>query len=243
MKNFELTRKTLRDDNSVLVIPEGVTHIVAPFEVEDGVDVYDIEIREIHLPASCEVVDFDSFNDFFFSLKRIVVAPESKHFFSDEDGVLFSADRKKMIRYPANRDLGIEFGIYRIPDSVEEIASNCFCGTSTLKILYFGKNVKRLNACSLGNFMLFELDRIFIPPTITELQHHIFDVVVPDDHLYDPSPNVAEYVYPVGIVGGVHGSSIEEYCKHWNIEFIDWDENDVKDRIRDLEAALIFLTA
>ena len=94
-------------------------------------------------------------------------------------------------------------------------------------LFYFGKNVKRLSSCSLGNFMLFELDRIFIPPTVTELQHHVFDVVIPDHHLYAPNPDVSEYYYPVGVVGGAHGSAIEEYCKYWNIEFIEWDENDV----------------
>ena len=222
MKKFELTRKILHN-NDVLVIPEGVTHVVAPIEIEDGIDMYDMDISEIHLPASCEVVDLDSFNDFFYALKRIVVAPESKYFSSDEDGVLFSADRKRMIKYPANR----ESDTYRIPDDVEEIASNCFCGTNALKKLYFGKNVKRLSSCSLGNFMLFELDRIFIPPTVTELQHHVFDVVIPDHHLYTPNPDVSEYYYPVGVVGGAHGSAIEEYCKYWNIEFIEWDENNV----------------
>ena len=76
MKKFELTRKILHN-NDVLVIPEGVTHIVAPIEIEDGIDMYEMAISEIHLPASCEVVDLDSFHDFLKERLRFASFPKT----------------------------------------------------------------------------------------------------------------------------------------------------------------------
>jgi hypothetical protein len=64
--------------------------------------------------------------DFCWQLQKIHVDINNRNFL-DLDGVLFSKDMTKLIRYPE----GKEDTSYNIPDGVTDIGNNAFCDTNT----------------------------------------------------------------------------------------------------------------
>ena len=77
------------------------------------------ELESITLPAGVEHVEVTSFLD-CSKLKEILISPESSLYVS-LDGVLFSRDMTKLIRFPAGRT-----GEYRIPEGVRTVCSDAF---------------------------------------------------------------------------------------------------------------------
>ena len=167
----------------------------------------------IYFPASMECIT-ECLDWRFSKLKTIHIHPENNTF-TLENGVLFSKNKKKIIRY-----LGEDkCDTYRIEDCVEEIAEGCFAGAKDLKHIYIGKNVRKIGSCGLRRDGCDLLEKIYIPPTVTELNGEIFDSGGADGGMY----------YPVEIVGGAAGSVIEEYCNERGIDFIVVSEDAVDD--------------
>lgn len=130
------------------------------------------------------------------------------------DGVIYSADKKVLIKYPENK---ADERFY-IPDFVEEIGNSCFADVQYTKYIFIGKNVKKIGNCSLGHQFNSIIEQIYIPPTVTELVGEIFDRGVDDGGDY----------YPIEIVGGEKGSMIEKYCNQRGIPFVVFDSNEVE---------------
>lgn len=170
-------------------------------------------VSVINLSASVECVP-DRLSWGFCNLKEIRVHPENEHFIV-EDGVLFSKDKKKIIRY-FRHDGG---DTYRIEDCVEEIAEGCFAEVPGLRRIDIGKGVKKIGYRGLSSDGSIFLEKVYIPPTVTELCGEIFDSGGADSGMY----------YPVSIVGGAAGSVIEEYCYERGIDFIVVSEDAVED--------------
>lgn len=178
---------------------------------------YPWKIREnisvIYFPASMECVT-EQLNWRIPQLKAIHIHPDNNSFAS-KDGVLFSKDKKKIIKYFDREGRHT----YRIDDCVEEIAGGCFARARNLKRIDIGKNVRKIGNCGLSSDGSVFLEKIYIPPTVTELNGEIFDSGGADSGMY----------YPVEIVGGAPGSAIEEYCNKRGIDFIVVDDDEVDD--------------
>lgn len=205
-KSYKLVEN--QDGTLTLDIPEGVRSV----DVEEPWNTLE-RISAINLPASMECVP-GGLSWRFRNLKEIRVHPENEHFIV-EDGVLFSKDKKKIIRYFCH-DGG---DTYRIEDCVEEIAEGGFAGVPGLKRVDIGKNVRKIGYRGLSSDGSIFLEKIYIPPTVTEFNGEIFDSGGADSGMY----------YPVEIVGGAPGSAIEEYCNKRGIDFIVVDDDEVDD--------------
>ena len=100
---------------------------------EDEFDQYHYEGEGIYIPANFENIYEKALDGYMFcssELKRIKVSPDNQ-FYCDIDGVLFSKDRKKLIRMPICRE-----GRYIIPEGTEVIGRYAFscCGLSEVII-------------------------------------------------------------------------------------------------------------
>lgn len=171
------------------------------------------KVSVISLSAAAERVP-DIRSRVFPNLKEIRVHPENQHF-TVEDGVLFSKDKKTIIGY-FRQGVG---DAYRIGDGVEEIARGCFAGCPGLARIDIGRNVRKIGHCGLCNDGGDFLEKIYIPPTVTELNGEIFDRGADDGGIY----------YPVCMVGGARDSAIEEYCNQRAIDFVAVTEDEIED--------------
>lgn len=230
-KRYKLIQN--EDGTLTLIIPEGVRSTEALFPRDDNEErglsllvpeelcsladetlwkIYK-KVSVIRFPASMEYMS-DTLNWHFPSLKEICVHPENTYF-TVEDSVLFSKDKKKIIKCfeKEGRDT------YRIEDCVEEIAEGCFARVRGLVRIDIGKNVREIGNCGLWGDGYALLEKIYIPPTVTELVDEIFDAGGDDGGVY----------YPVRIVGGVRGSVIEEYCNERSIDFIAVNDDEIED--------------
>lgn len=98
-----------------------------------------VRLMRLHLPKTCEQVSAGSFPVF---LESIGVDPENEKYVSI-DGVLFSRDKKTLIRYPGYQDISC----YKIPDGVETIAAGAF-SNAFVKKLHFPTSLKRIEDCA-----------------------------------------------------------------------------------------------
>lgn len=94
-----------------------------------------VRLMRLHLPKSIQNVSPGSFPVY---LESIEVDSENKDFVSI-DGVLFSKDKKTLIRYPGYQDSSG----YEIPDGVETIAAGAF-SNAFIKRLHIPSSVKRI---------------------------------------------------------------------------------------------------
>ena len=194
------------DGTYTLNISEGV------YDMSDfgSWSIYD-KVSVINFPASMQ--EIDSYLSYHFdSLREIHFHPDSRHFII-EDGVLFSKDKKKIIKYPRNK----EGESYYIDDCVEEIYAGCFDRVDHLKSIYIGKGVKKIGHRALDSDIYFCIKKVYIPKTVTEFEKEIFDEGADDGGRY----------YPIDVVGGVRGSAIEAYCNERNITFVEFSEDKV----------------
>ncbi len=82
----------------------------------------------IHIGSSVEKIDENALSMFINSLAEITVDKRNRHFVAIE-GVLYSKDKKKLIKYPSSK--ADEF--YKVPRGVTTICANAFHRTFSLK--------------------------------------------------------------------------------------------------------------
>jgi len=124
---------------SSITIPEGIVSIgnYAFSNCE--------ELESISLPSSLKYIsDITPFSDNYSvvsSLKEINVPAESQYF-KTVDGVLFSKDGKRLIKYPAL----LEKSEYSVPDGVESIDSGAFQSARELKNVSLPNSLRELSS-------------------------------------------------------------------------------------------------
>ena len=96
-------------------------------------------VERIVIPDSCVSINEYAFIE-CIGLKEIIVG-EANTAFTSADGVLFSKDKKRIIKYPPAKD----GNSYEIPDSVEVIDSCAFCDCSKLSSVKIPESVLRIN--------------------------------------------------------------------------------------------------
>ena len=66
------------------------------------------------------------------------------------DGVVYSADKKVLIKYPEES----QEKTFYVPDFVEEIGDDCFVDNSTVEYIFIGNNVKIIKPESTSPYFL-----------------------------------------------------------------------------------------
>ncbi|MDO4628355.1 MAG: leucine-rich repeat domain-containing protein [Planctomycetia bacterium] len=119
-----------------LTIPEGVTKI--------GKEAFQActALRSVTIPASLTEIKMPIWAK-CVSLAEIQVAEENE-VFKSVDGVLFSKNRKKLIRF------GGEPTKYRVPDGVTEIGEYAFYGCKRLVSVTVPASVKKIGECAFS---------------------------------------------------------------------------------------------
>ena len=105
---------------SEIILPDGIKTI--------GENMFSDSLKKLTIPGSCEAIEgAEPFVD-CSSLEAITVT-DGDGYFSSEDGVLYSKDKKTLYVYPrAKQDKK-----FKVPESVEEITVSAFCGSANLE--------------------------------------------------------------------------------------------------------------
>ena len=212
--------------NSVMNIPDGVTKLsVGP---SYGTKQFEF-ITEVNIPASCEKID-GRFIGCFDHAVRFSVSGDSKHFTS-ENGVLYTADKKMLVRYPS--DMACD--IFRVADEVEEIGEYAFSDAKNISGMYIGKNCRSIkqNAFIKTTYCTYEksdrggitgvgeylgIRKYYVSPSVEHIANQIFEGGWCEDELF----------YEDIIVGGEMGSAIWEHCNACDIKFLEVKEEDAE---------------
>lgn len=107
-------------------------------EIGEGAFEDDYNLITINIPQSVEIINSKAFKH-CCNLQNINIANGNSNY-SSIDGVLLSADNKKIILYPS----GKKDEEYSTPESIEEIGDNAFCQAHNLKNLIIGTNVNTI---------------------------------------------------------------------------------------------------
>lgn len=118
------------------------------------------------------------------SLEKIVVDEDNENYFSNEDGILFSRDKKTLIKYPRT----LSYSEYIIPEDVEIIDKYAFCDSSLSNVV-FGENFTEIKEHAFEN--CDNLSEIKFSENITTIGSDAFaycdsieNVVIPDNVIY-----------------------------------------------------------
>ena len=132
-------------------------------EIKEGA--FDGDSAKVNVPASVTSIEARAFNS--QALEEMVV-DENNKFYSSVDGVLFSADGKNLIAYPA----GKVTTIYEVPGGVEIIEIYAFY------YAYVGRVIlpDGLKIIGGGAFMYSSVTSINIPVSVTILGDNIFNM-------------------------------------------------------------------
>ena len=96
---------------------------------------YSPAIKNLIIPASAKYVDSVFYSN--YSANKITVEEGNANYSNDENGVLFNADKTKLIRCPR----ATAMTSYVVPDSVTEIGNSAFYAANAITSLNLGKNV------------------------------------------------------------------------------------------------------
>ena len=212
----------------VLTIPEGVTKLASNSRFGEITEC-DF-IREVILPASCEEVDGNFIRN-YTGVVRFSVSSENKKLMS-ENGVLYTIDKKKLIRYPSR----MACDVFRVPDEVEEVGECAFIHANHVSGVYVGKHCRSIRQRAFHNTTDSVLEKnehgaitedsckylgirkYYISPSVQVLAQDIFESDWCEDGVF----------YENIIVGGEIGSAIWEYCNKCDIKFLEVKEEEAE---------------
>ncbi len=129
---------TMKKDE-YFAVPEGYTEVCGSFLTNKY-------LREVYFPASFYVFDINN------TSWRSIIIDEDNPWYTSVDGVVYSKDMSKLVKYPANK----ENAYYEIPDSVSCIGHNAFFGQKYLKELTVRKHITDLEAGAFQQFLSLE---------------------------------------------------------------------------------------
>lgn len=211
------------DENGVLTglcdtlnIPEGVTRLEG-----DYLTCYDF-LTEVNIPASCESIQ-GNFIERCNNVLAFHVAKGNQHFIS-EDGVIYTEDKKKLVRYPA----GKASEIFRVPNEVDVIGALAFAGSKKMSGVLIGDNCHSIKSNAFINttYCTYKnengrgvagvdeylgIRKYYISPAVQDIEGSIFEGDWCEDGMF----------FDDIIVGGMVGSVIWEHCNKCNIPFLE----------------------
>ena len=163
---------------------------------------YCICLEQINIPGSVTNISNNAFLD-CSSLIKITVDDNNTSYYS-EDGVLYSKDKTKLIRYPAGKE-NVKFEIpdgileicddafrycsnltsITIPSSVKSIGTYAFCGCSGLTSVTISSGVTSISNGAFSSCS--NLTSIAIPSSVTSIGTYVFkgcssltNIVIPE---------------------------------------------------------------
>ena len=193
---------------SVIDFPEGagntfpdVTTVKIPATVEHYGFIYEVStckssfkqfpsLKRLELPDTVTKVDIAKIEH----LQEVVVDEENTEFLA-EDGVLFNKEKTILLSFPRGRDVEK----YVIPDGVETIAEEAFCGQpfleeivfpdstvaiekrafahcGSLREVHLGKNIKKIG---IESFAYTAIERFVLPEKARFVPQHTWDGKTP----------------------------------------------------------------
>lgn len=141
--------------------PEEVIEITEYFSSKMNAFAKCTEITSIKVPESIERIELGTFRG-CIKLARIDVDSNNLNYSSDENGVLFSKDKKTLISYPPASPITA----YSIPESVTGIEPFAFFGCESINDLKLSPNIKETNCFS---FYTSVFDTIVIPEGVEKI--------------------------------------------------------------------------
>ncbi len=127
---------------------------------ERGLAAFDFE--NVFIPASLENIGPEAINCSSFSLD------ENNKEFSVKNGVLFSKDKKSLVRYPKYK----KSTTYTVPNGTESIDIGAFCDCAYIKTLKIPEGVKSLGTGSIAG--AWQLKKIYLPKSLTTIKKYAF---------------------------------------------------------------------
>ena len=73
---------------------------------------------------------------------------EGNTYYKEIDGVLYTADEKTLVAYPAGKVLEGENGVFTVPASTEKLANYAFCGTQNVSTVVLPESLKVIGNCA-----------------------------------------------------------------------------------------------
>lgn len=130
--------------------------------IEDGA-FFCSDLRSISIPQSVT-----SFTGMAFNNCGLVDVEIEGDKFVFEQGIIYSADRKTIVRYLASN----QEANYVIPDTITTIAKGAFSGCTNLKSIIIGNSVTSIESVAFA--WCLGLESIQIPPSVTEIPDDAF---------------------------------------------------------------------
>lgn len=122
-----------------------------------------VDVKQITLPASLESINTQSFNN--TTLEEYIL-DAGNPYYKVIDGVLFSADGKKLLSVPVGKNTDT----YQIPDGVEIIGDSSFVGVKNIKQVSIPASVTTVESWV---FQDSSLESLVIPDTVTQIGYGI----------------------------------------------------------------------
>ena len=130
------------------------------------------ELQEINLPASLERIGYTQAFAYTPKLEAFNVA-EGNPYFVSVDGVLFTADKTRLLYYPCGRNRG---GEYVIPEGTRDFSSSAISGTGLTALELPSSYTKQDVSTSFsGNDQLKEIRVAENHPTLRSVNGMLFD--------------------------------------------------------------------
>ncbi len=148
-----------------------------------------IGITSITVPEGIEKIELGAFTG-CLNLKRFDVDGNNPNYSSDENGVLFSKDKKTLVSYPTASALSA----YTVPDSVTEIEPLAFSNCKNIQNIKLSSAMKEINPLS---FMYCTFGTVILPEGIEKINSCGF-LICNYDKIY--LPKSLTVVYPVSIL-------------------------------------------
>ena len=159
-------------------------------------------LESIEIPASVTYIGVFNFL-LDTNLKRINVDGNNKHY-SSVDGVLFSKDKKSIIKYPNKKQ-----NTYSIPNTVTNISSYAFRDDTNLEYISLPKNVTSVD---YGAFIdCPNLIKVTLPRELTDIASDAFG------YLFRMGGNVSVNGFKIY---GYKGTAAETYAKNNSFKFV-----------------------
>jgi len=224
MKNTDIfnvdENGTLVGVRDTFVIPEGVRSIGSEHNSDAHVVSSLDTVSSVMLPSTLADVKTDkgSILSRVCSAQTYAVHPENTAFTS-EDGVLYTRDKKRLLKFPPKKKLETFF-------ITSEIISECaMLGARDVSQVVIASGCRKIEKEAFIGTTFKSGDggirKYYIPPSVREIDGEIFDSECWEEEVY----------YAYIIIGGAVGSYICEYAKARDIDFVSVNEDEIEEFI------------
>ena len=221
---FSKDKKTLlflpQQRTGTYTVPDSVTTIKS-----NAISLYS-EIEKLVIGKNVTDIANENAAIASLSLKSIEVAQENETF-SSKDGVLFSKDGKKLLRFPCQKP----GTTYNIPQGVTHICNMSFFDAG-VKEINFSSTVTTIEKEAFWQVM--GVSKIVLPANVTKIEADAFGGAgsVKEVTVLNPNCEIAdnEGTFGDSLIRGFKGSTAEAYAKKYNqtFEVLDCDHSSIR---------------